>query len=91
MRVSNSSIEVSKSPEVRALKAHIQTLKEQLAGTQAELAVLRPEASEAVALKATRAALDAEMAVVRADLEYWRQLAQTLAEKRRTAWLPWRR
>jgi len=50
--------------EIEALRDHIETLKEQLVSAQAELAVLRPKASEAVTLKATRAALDAQMVVL---------------------------
>lgn len=71
----------SKAFEIEALRDHVQTLKEQLASAQAELAVLRPEASEAAAARAARAALDAEMAAIRTDLEYWRQLATTLVER----------
>jgi hypothetical protein len=79
--ISKLSIEGSKPFEIEALQAHIQTLSEQLASANAELAILRPSVSEAAALKAEAAGLEAQITLVKEDRDHWRKLTQDVMSR----------
>jgi hypothetical protein len=79
--LSKPSMEGSKALEIEALQAHIQTLSEQLAAANVELVSLRPNAAEAVGLRATVAALEAQMVAVKEDRDQWRKTAQAMIER----------
>jgi hypothetical protein len=82
-RVSKASIEPSNSNEIEALKGHIETLSEQLAGANAELSILRPKASLADRLEAEIAGLKAQAEALSSDRDEWRKTAQGLIQRRR--------
>lgn len=75
---SKPSKEGSKPFEIEALQAHIHTLSEQLALANAELAALRPGAAEIGGLRASVAALEAQLAAMAEDRNQWRQTAQSV-------------
>ncbi len=73
-KVSKPSIEGFESSEIKALKDHLKATSDQLAKAEAEIADLRPQAMEAVRLKAENALLrdqqgrgDAELGRFKAD------------------------
>lgn len=64
--ISKVSTEPDLSGEIRALQAHLNTLTEQLAKADAELAVLRPLATETARLEAESTGLKAQIKVTEA-------------------------
>lgn len=82
-KVSKPLIEGFEQGRFKALEAHLQTLTEQLALAQSELASLRPRASIADRLEGEIAGLEALRDDVRADRDHWRSIAeQALADRR---------
>jgi chromosome segregation ATPase len=71
---SNPSIEGSKERTISALEAHVETLAQQLALANAELADLRPKAAAADRLKAENEGLSAQLAIRADQLEELRRL-----------------
>lgn len=85
---SNISIEPVLSGEISALKGQVNVLSEQLAKADAELAVLRPLATDNARLEAEGAGIRAQIDEahqriddLKADREQWRQQANTLLLK----------
>lgn len=68
--------EGSKNNEIKALKAHIETLSEQLEKSQAELTVLRGRSNDATRFEAQIAGLDAQIVLIKEQRDHYRQEAQ---------------
>lgn len=81
-QLSKPSIEGSIAPQLDALRDHIQTLTDQLVAANAELATLRPYASEAARLEATAAGLRDHIDALKDDRDAWRQTAESLLVSR---------
>jgi hypothetical protein len=62
--ISKNAKPVRNAGEIEALKGQVSILQDQLGGANAELAILRPRASETDRLKAERTALEAQVSLL---------------------------
>lgn len=89
---SKPSIEGSKAGEIEALKSHIQTLKEQLAHAQSEVAILSEKAARVDRLEATLEASQILERELRQDRDQWRETVEHLIQaSQRRWWQVWKK